>query len=61
MSGHLSTRIYDEGDGFYFDIINFPSLKSNIPTPMRIGNTFASYIGIQEIAVATQTVKNVSL
>ena len=29
--GTLSTKIYDERDGFDFDIVNFPFLDGDIP------------------------------
>ena len=35
--GHLSTKIYDKRDDFNFKIINFPNLKSNIPTSPAYG------------------------
>jgi hypothetical protein len=33
----FSTRLYEKGDNFNFDIINFPHLDSNIPTASAYG------------------------
>jgi hypothetical protein len=36
-SGQLSTKICDKRDDFYFKIINFPNMCSNIPTSPAYG------------------------
>ena len=36
-SGQLSTKICDKQDDFYFKIINFPNMCSNIPTSPAYG------------------------
>ena len=36
-SGQLSTKIYDKRDDFYFKIINFPTMCSNIPASPPYG------------------------
>jgi hypothetical protein len=39
-SGQISTKIYDKRDNFYFKIINFPNMCSNIPA----SPTYGAYI-----------------
>ena len=38
--GKLSTSLYDKRDDFYFHIVNFPFLSSNIPS----GPSYGAYI-----------------
>ena len=49
--GHLSTKIYDKRDDFNFKIINFPNLKSNIPTSPAYGFIFLNSYGIAELVL----------
>ena len=42
--GKLSTKLYDECDGFDFHIVNFPFMSSNIPSGPSYGVYIAQLI-----------------
>ena len=36
-NGIVSSKIYDKGDDFYFEIVNFPFLDGDVPRPPSYG------------------------